>query len=75
MLPATLPNEEWMVVEDMVKELTERQRKWVIGYVIEQKSLKTIAEEEGVPIGTVKQWRISALKKLRNISSERLGGN
>lgn len=75
MLPALVPNEDRMVVEDLLNELTERQRKWVVGYVLEQKSLKTIAEEEGVPIGTVKQWRVSALKKLRSIPSERFGGN
>ncbi|ANB57762.1 RNA polymerase sigma factor, sigma-70 family protein [Anoxybacillus sp. B7M1] len=53
------------IVEQALKSLTERQKKWLIGYIIEGKSLKAIAEEEGVAVGTVKQWRVEALKKLR----------
>jgi RNA polymerase sigma factor (sigma-70 family) len=66
-LPASLPqhssNRE--ALQMILRDLTECQKKWLIGYIVENKSLKKIAEEEGVPIGAVKQWRFKALKKLR----------
>jgi RNA polymerase sigma factor (sigma-70 family) len=52
-------------LENIFKDLTLYQRKWLIGYIFEGKSLKDIALEEGVSIGAVKQWRIKALQKLR----------
>ncbi|MCZ0755490.1 sigma-70 family RNA polymerase sigma factor [Anoxybacillus sp. J5B_2022] len=65
-LSVTPSNDDRIVLEDVLQGLTERQQKWVIGYIVENKPLKTIAEEEGVPVGAVKQWRITALKKLRS---------
>ncbi|WP_027408355.1 sigma-70 family RNA polymerase sigma factor [Anoxybacteroides tepidamans] len=53
------------LLEALLQPLTERQKKWVIGYIVENKSLKTIAEEEGVTVEVVKNWRVTALKKLR----------
>ncbi|MBB5323896.1 DNA-directed RNA polymerase [Anoxybacillus tepidamans] len=64
-IPAPLHDDEWSVLADMLQGLTERQKKWVMGYIVENKPLKTIAEEEGVSVGTVKQWRVTALKRLR----------
>jgi RNA polymerase sigma factor (sigma-70 family) len=52
-------------LENIFKDLTPYQRKWLIGYIFQGKNLKEIASEEGVSIGAVKQWRVKALKKLR----------
>ncbi|WP_193534016.1 sigma-70 family RNA polymerase sigma factor [Cytobacillus luteolus] len=46
-------------------DLTENQRKWVIGKIIEDKKIKDIALEHGVTEDAVKTWRREALKKLR----------
>jgi RNA polymerase sigma factor (sigma-70 family) len=69
-LASTIPDEQPFEYDDgwwksILAILTERQKKWVIGHIIENKPLQTIAEEEGVPVAAVKNWRITALKKLR----------
>jgi RNA polymerase sigma factor (sigma-70 family) len=46
-------------------DLTENQRKWVVGKIIEDKKIKDIALEHGVSMEAVKTWRREALKKLR----------
>ncbi|MBA2877748.1 DNA-directed RNA polymerase [Anoxybacillus kamchatkensis] len=54
-----------IVWEDALQYLTPRERIWLIRHVIEGKTLKQIADEEGVSINAVKQWRMSAVKKLK----------
>lgn len=49
------------------KVLTEKQWKWVQHYVIEDKSIKEIAEQEGVSIEAVKGWAKEARRKLRKV--------
>jgi RNA polymerase sigma factor (sigma-70 family) len=67
----TLQTEENDFYEETYKEwlslLTSCQQKWLIGYIFSGKTLKEIAEEEGVSVNTVKQWRIAAIKKLKKI--------
>ncbi|MGX1981614.1 DNA-directed RNA polymerase [Thermolongibacillus altinsuensis] len=53
--------------EEWLAHLSPCQRKWLIGYIVNEKTLKEIAEEEGVSVNTVKQWRITAIKKLKKI--------
>ncbi|MDR4949558.1 sigma factor [Neobacillus cucumis] len=45
--------------------LTEKEKKWVIATALEDLSIKEIALRENVSISAVKQWKGSALKKLR----------
>ncbi len=52
--------------EMLAKHLTEKQRAWFIGYYVEGKSLKIIAEEMNTTVSAVKQWRITALQNLKN---------
>ncbi|KFZ42955.1 RNA polymerase subunit sigma-70 [Anoxybacillus flavithermus] len=58
-----------IVWEDALQYLTPRERIWLIRHVIEEKTLKQIADEEGVSINAVKQWRMSAVKKLKRYVS------
>ncbi|CAM4014889.1 sigma-70 family RNA polymerase sigma factor [Alkalicoccus chagannorensis] len=44
--------------------LSERQRCWLIGYVLDNLTVREIAEREDVSIETVKSWRKEAKKKL-----------
>lgn len=46
-------------------DLTENQRKWIIGKIIQDKKIKDIALEHSVTEDAVKTWRREALKKLR----------
>ncbi|MCM3739757.1 sigma-70 family RNA polymerase sigma factor [Oceanobacillus luteolus] len=52
--------------------LTEKQWKWVRYYIIEDMTLKEIAENEGVSIEAVKSWAKEAKKKLRNIDMKKM---
>ncbi|PLS01357.1 sigma-70 family RNA polymerase sigma factor [Neobacillus cucumis] len=45
--------------------LSEKERKWVIATFVEDLSVKEIAKREKVSVSAVKQWKQSALKKLR----------
>jgi len=54
------------ILEYISTDLTPFQKAWLVGCIYEGKSLKEIAEERGVSVGAVKQWRIKALQKLRN---------
>ncbi|WP_185806976.1 sigma-70 family RNA polymerase sigma factor [Bacillus sp. HMF5848] len=45
--------------------LSHKQKTWVIKRLLQDKSHKQIAEEEGVTEDAVKSWRKSAIKKLR----------
>ncbi|EMI11287.1 sigma-70 family RNA polymerase sigma factor [Anoxybacillus gonensis] len=51
--------------EEAMQYLTPRERIWLVRHVIEGKTLKQIAHEEGVSVNAVKQWRMSAVKKLK----------
>ncbi|MEK3905915.1 sigma-70 family RNA polymerase sigma factor [Oceanobacillus sp. FSL W7-1309] len=52
--------------------LTDKQWKWIRYYIIEDKSLKEIAEQEEVSIEAVKSWGKEAKKKLRNVDFEKI---
>lgn len=54
------------------KSLTEKQWKWVQYYIIEDKSLKEIAEQEKVSVEAVKSWAKEVKRKLRNVDFERV---
>lgn len=54
-----------IIWEDAMRDMTPRERIWLVRHVIEGKTLKQIADEEGVTVHAVKQWRISAVKKLK----------
>lgn len=45
--------------------LTEKETKWVISSIIEQLSIKEIAERENVSVSAVKQWKAGAVRKLK----------
>ena len=45
--------------------LSEKETKWVAATFVEELSVKEIAAREGVSASAVKQWKLSALKKLR----------
>lgn len=53
------------ILETYCVGLSENQRKWVRGKIIEDKKLKDIANEFGVTEQAVKSWGREALKKLR----------
>lgn len=55
----------YTTLESILHDLTPLQKAWVTGYIYEGKSLKEIAQEQGVSVGAVKQWRIKTLQKLR----------
>ncbi|WML46814.1 sigma-70 family RNA polymerase sigma factor [Neobacillus sp. PS3-34] len=74
------PKEEyWETVEDQqpdrpleveivlsyCKDLTEKERRWVLMTCIDGMSVREIAEKEGVSLSAVKQWRISAKNKIK----------
>ncbi|MFS0774861.1 sigma-70 family RNA polymerase sigma factor [Neobacillus sp. 3P2-tot-E-2] len=74
------PKEEfWSMIEDVNPEsllemetlltycegLTEKETKWVIANYKDCLSIKDIAKTEKVSISAVKQWRVGALRKLR----------
>lgn len=74
------PKEEyWETVEDQqpdrpleveivlsyCKDLTEKERRWVLMTCIDGMSVREIAEKEGVSVSAVKQWRISAKNKIK----------
>lgn len=47
--------------------LTENQKKWLWYTVGHELSVKEIAQKEGVSVSAVKQWRVGAREKLKNI--------
>ncbi|WP_461201515.1 sigma-70 family RNA polymerase sigma factor [Anoxybacillus sp. TBDG-1] len=54
-----------IVWKDVLQCLTPREQIWFIRHVMEGKTFKQIAAEEGVTVNAVKQWRMSAVKKLK----------
>lgn len=54
------------------KSVTEKQWKWIQYYIIEDKSLKEIADQEEVSVDAVKSWAKEAKKKLRNVDFEKV---
>ncbi|WP_189655210.1 sigma-70 family RNA polymerase sigma factor [Bacillus sp. HNG] len=55
------------LIEEYGEGLTDNQKKWVQGRIIEDKSYKAIADEHGVTVDSVKSWGRQAVKKLRKI--------
>ncbi|QKY68414.1 RNA polymerase sigma factor [Lentibacillus sp. CBA3610] len=51
--------------EDVKKDLSEKQWKWVKYFIIEDMSVQEIAEQEGVSVEAVKSWGKAARRKLR----------
>ena len=75
------PNEEyWEVIEGDYSDrpleleqllsycegLSKKETKWVVAAFVEDLSVKEMAEREKVSVSAVKQWKLSALKKLRS---------
>ncbi|MHA6250816.1 sigma-70 family RNA polymerase sigma factor [Oceanobacillus sp. CAU 1775] len=58
----------WMQIREL---LTEKQWKWVQYYIIEDISLKEIAEKENVSVEAVKGWAKEARRKLRHPQAEK----
>lgn len=54
-----------MFIQDALSYLSPREQIWLVRHVIEGKTFKQIAAEEGVTVNAVKQWRMSAVKKLK----------
>ncbi|QFT88544.1 RNA polymerase sigma factor SigS [Bacillus sp. THAF10] len=53
------------MIEINIKNLTPKQKIWVIEYVINGKKLNEIAKENEVTVSAVKSWRKEAIKKLK----------
>lgn len=47
--------------------LTPSQRKWVLDFVLYGFSIREIAEREKVSISAVKQWRLGAREKIKDL--------
>ncbi|WP_342433213.1 sigma-70 family RNA polymerase sigma factor [Neobacillus sp. FSL H8-0543] len=75
-----VPKEEyWETIEDSESQqpleaelllsycqnLTEKETKWVVAACLDDISVRQLAEKEKVTLSAVKQWRSSALRKLR----------
>jgi len=45
--------------------LSEKETKWVVATFVEDLSVREIAAREKVSVSAVKQWKMSALRKLR----------
>ncbi|WP_249870525.1 sigma-70 family RNA polymerase sigma factor [Oceanobacillus saliphilus] len=58
--------EDEQIWQHVMELLSGKQWKWVEGYIIADKSLKEIAEQEGVSVEAVKSWGKEARKKMRN---------
>jgi RNA polymerase sigma factor (sigma-70 family) len=82
-----MPEEFWSYIEDENPEstleletlafycegLTEKETKWVIATCKDGLSISDIAKREKVSISAVKQWRVGALKKLRQQVNRQIG--
>ncbi len=53
-------------LEDIKKELTENQWKWVLLFIVKDLSIKEIADREGVSTDAVKSWGREVRRKLRS---------
>ncbi|RLL46946.1 sigma-70 family RNA polymerase sigma factor [Oceanobacillus piezotolerans] len=71
-----IPNLKSEVIDDhtfwnrVKAPLSDKQWKWVKQHIIEEKSLKEIAEAENVSLEAVKSWGKTARKKLRDLKLE-----
>jgi RNA polymerase sigma factor (sigma-70 family) len=54
------------LLEEIASILTEKQMKYIIGFVVKGMTIREIAEQEGVTEDAVKGWGREAKKKLRN---------
>jgi RNA polymerase sigma factor (sigma-70 family) len=52
-------------IQSYCEGLTEKEATWVMKSYINQLSIKEIAESEKVTVSAVKQWKLGALRKLR----------
>ncbi|WP_157950908.1 sigma-70 family RNA polymerase sigma factor [Peribacillus acanthi] len=65
-LPEYLQEE---IVWQYCYHLTENQKKWIKGGILERKGIKEIAVEHHVSVETVKSWRKLALANLRAVAN------
>jgi RNA polymerase sigma factor (sigma-70 family) len=52
-------------IQSYCNGLTEREATWVIESYINEQSIKEIAERQRVTLSAVKQWKLGALRKLK----------
>ncbi|AZB42563.1 sigma-70 family RNA polymerase sigma factor [Bacillus sp. FJAT-42376] len=57
--------------EDLMKDLTLNQKKWIRNYAFLGLTITEIAQKEGATPAAVKSWRRDAIKKLRDQLQER----
>lgn len=57
--------EQLREIESYTINLSEKQKIWLIEYIVNGKSLDEIASEYGTTVSAVKSWRRSALKNIR----------
>lgn len=55
------------LLRQIQKNLTQNQMKWFILFVLQDLSVKEIAEKEGVTIDAVKNWARLAKPKIRKL--------
>ncbi|MFC0525321.1 RNA polymerase sigma factor [Pontibacillus salicampi] len=60
-----VPRLDPKLYEEIESSLTTNQMKWFVGAVIEDLTLKGVAEKEGVSLAAVKNWKRLAQHKLR----------
>ncbi|WP_096156525.1 sigma-70 family RNA polymerase sigma factor [Bacillus sp. FJAT-45066] len=58
-------DEQLQEIECYAVNLTEKQKIWLIEYIVNGKKLEEIAKEYGTTVASVKAWRRSAIKCLR----------
>lgn len=66
--------EEQEFWREVKSHLTDKQWDWVYYYIIQDMSLKEIAELKGVSVEAVKSWGKGARKRLRTLGWERVSG-
>ncbi|WP_251548907.1 sigma-70 family RNA polymerase sigma factor [Neobacillus muris] len=57
---------EMNILHSYCQGLSEKETRWVMGAILYDRSIKEIAAQENVSVSAVKQWKLGALKKLRN---------
>ncbi len=60
-----------LIIKDYVQNLSDRERLYVNAIILQQESIKELAQREGVSYETVRSWRKCALSKLRTIHKGR----
>lgn len=67
-----LPAFDHYMLQTIEQTLTEKQMKWFQLFILEDLSVKEIADREGVTIDTVKNWGRLAKQKLRKVLTNQL---